>query len=113
MTRCLRAAGFFPLLHGCPNATPGKLPKTVIPVHDAIELTPDLESLALAGVEVVDIEVREPSPFAVDTALGLDPTLGTLSGLAGGGRRAARCRTPRLAAEIRAAPRKLPRSDSR
>lgn len=74
MTRCLRAAGFFPLLHGCPNATPGKLPKTVIPVHDAIELTPDLESLALAGVEVVDIEVREPSPFAVDTALGLDLT---------------------------------------
>src|SRR6266566_1431948 len=41
------------------DTTPGKLPKAVIPVHYAIELTPDLTSLALAGVEVVDIEVRE------------------------------------------------------
>jgi aminopeptidase N len=43
------------------DATPGKLPKTVVPTHYAIELTPDLESLALPGVEVVDIEVREPT----------------------------------------------------
>src|SRR5436305_10514191 len=41
------------------DATPGKLPKTVVPVHYAIELTPDLQNLSLAGVEVVDIEVRE------------------------------------------------------
>jgi aminopeptidase N len=56
------------------NATPGKLPKTVVPVHYAIELTPDLESLALAGVEVVDIEVREPTAQlvlnAIDTTFG-------------------------------------------
>jgi aminopeptidase N len=31
------------------DATPGKLPKSVIPVHYAIELSSDLESLALAG----------------------------------------------------------------
>src|ERR1700731_4009715 len=43
------------------DTNPGKLPKTVIPVHYAIELTPDLESLALPGVEVIDIEVREPT----------------------------------------------------
>ena len=43
------------------DTTPGKLPKTVIPVHYAIELTPDLGSLALPGVETVDIEVREPT----------------------------------------------------
>src|ERR1700688_3647676 len=43
------------------DAAPGKLPKAVIPVHYAIELTPDLESLALAGAETVDIEVREPT----------------------------------------------------
>src|SRR5271170_6142192 len=43
------------------DTTPGKLPKTVIPVHYAIELTPDLATLKLAGVEVVDIEVREPT----------------------------------------------------
>ena len=41
------------------DTTPGKLPKTVVPVHYAIELTPDLQSLALAGTEVVDIELRE------------------------------------------------------
>jgi aminopeptidase N len=56
------------------DATPGKLPKTVVPVHYAIELTPDLQSLALAGVEVVDIEVREPTARlvlnAIDTAFG-------------------------------------------
>jgi aminopeptidase N len=51
------------------DATPGKLPKTVVPVHYAIELTPDLESLALAGVEVVDIELREPTARLVLNAV--------------------------------------------
>ncbi|HEX7919866.1 MAG TPA: M1 family peptidase, partial [Bradyrhizobium sp.] len=41
------------------DSTPGKLPKTVIPLSYAIELTPDLISLALPGVETIDIEVRE------------------------------------------------------
>ena len=52
-------------------ATPGKLPKTVVPIHYAIELKPDAASLALPGVEIVDIEVREPTARltlnAVDT----------------------------------------------
>src|SRR5260370_888901 len=39
------------------DTTPGKLPKAVIPLHSAIELTPDLTSLKLAGAEVVDVEV--------------------------------------------------------
>jgi hypothetical protein len=43
------------------GTTPDKLPKTVIPLHHAIELTPDLESLAAAGVEVVDIEATSSS----------------------------------------------------
>ncbi len=43
------------------DTTPGKLPKAVIPLHYAIELTPDLTSLKIAGSEVVDIEVREPT----------------------------------------------------
>ena len=42
-------------------ATPGKLPKTVVPIHYAIDLRPDLEKLTLAGSEVVDIEVAEPT----------------------------------------------------
>ncbi|MBR0756757.1 M1 family metallopeptidase [Bradyrhizobium jicamae] len=43
------------------DTTPGKLPKTVIPVHYAVELTPDFSTLALPGVEIVDVEVREPT----------------------------------------------------
>ena len=53
------------------DATPGRLPKTVVPINYAIELRPDSESLALPGVVVVDIEVREPTAQltlnAVDT----------------------------------------------
>jgi aminopeptidase N len=41
-------------------ATPGTLPKTVIPVHYAIDLAPDLDKLKFAGSEVIDIEVAEP-----------------------------------------------------
>jgi aminopeptidase N len=59
------------------DATPGKLPKTVVPVHYAIELVPDLESLALAGVEIVDIEVREPTARLVLNAV--DTTLSAVS----------------------------------
>ncbi|WGS00666.1 M1 family metallopeptidase [Bradyrhizobium sp. ISRA443] len=43
------------------DSTPGRLPKVVVPVNYAIELTPDFASLALPGVETVDIEVREPT----------------------------------------------------
>jgi hypothetical protein len=51
------------------DTTPGKLPKAVIPVHYAIELTPDLTSLRLAGVEIVDVEVREPTARLVLNAV--------------------------------------------
>ena len=51
------------------DTTPGKLPKSVVPVHYAIELTPDLDSLKLAGVETVDIEVREPTARLVLNAI--------------------------------------------
>jgi hypothetical protein len=43
------------------DTTPGKLPKTVVPINYSIELRPDAESLALPGVEVIDIELREPT----------------------------------------------------
>src|SRR4051812_40633250 len=43
------------------DRTPGQLPKTVVPLNYTIELTPDLEGLALPGVETIDIEVREPT----------------------------------------------------
>jgi hypothetical protein len=51
------------------DTTPGKLPKAVIPLHYAIELTPDLTSLGLAGVEIVDVEVREPTARLVLNAV--------------------------------------------
>src|SRR6266850_1474174 len=59
------------------DSTPGKLPKAVIPLHYAIELTPDLTSLRLAGVEIVDVEVREPTARLVLNAV--EMTLGAAS----------------------------------
>ncbi|WP_426436573.1 M1 family metallopeptidase [Bradyrhizobium genosp. P] len=56
------------------DATPGKLPKSVIPVSYTIELTADFTTLALPGVETVEVEVREPvaqvTLNAVNTAFG-------------------------------------------
>jgi aminopeptidase N len=43
------------------DATPGKLPKTVVPISYSIELRPDAERLALPGVEAIDIDLREPT----------------------------------------------------
>ena len=59
------------------DTTPGKLPKAVIPLHYAIELTPDFESLGLAGVEMVDIEVREPTARLVLNAI--ETTFGSVA----------------------------------
>src|SRR5258708_27122672 len=52
------------------DTTPGKLPKNVVPVHYAIEFKPDMVSLTLSGVEVVDIEVREATARIVLNAVG-------------------------------------------
>src|SRR5262249_60352289 len=51
------------------GATPGKLPKTVAPVHYAIDLTPDLDKLTFSGSEVVDIDVMEPNSRLVLNAV--------------------------------------------
>src|SRR5262252_1102738 len=53
------------------ETTPGKLPKAVVPTHYAIELEPNLESLTLAGAEVVDIDVREPTAQLVLNAVAM------------------------------------------
>jgi len=50
-------------------ATPGKLPKTVLPNHYALDLTPDLDKLSLSGSESVDIEVMEPTEHLVLNAV--------------------------------------------
>ncbi len=59
------------------DATPGRLPKTVVPINYAIELAPDLQNLTLAGSEVVDIEVREATTRLVLNAV--DMTLDEVS----------------------------------
>jgi aminopeptidase N len=51
------------------DTSPGKLPKAVVPLHYAIELTPDLARLTLKGSEVVEIEVREPTAHLVLNAV--------------------------------------------
>jgi aminopeptidase N len=52
------------------DTTPGKLPKNVVPLHYAIELRPDMVGLTLAGVETVDIDVREATARIVLNAVG-------------------------------------------
>ena len=59
-------------------ATPGKLPKTVVPTHYAIELEPNLETLTLAGAETVDIEVREPTARVTVNAVNMTLTAATV-----------------------------------
>ena len=60
------------------DRTPGKLPKTVVPTHYAIELEPNLESLTLAGAEIVDIEVREATAQLVLNAVNMTLTSATI-----------------------------------
>ena len=59
-------------------ATPGKLPKTVVPIHYAIELEPNLENLTLAGAETVDIDVREATAQLVLNAVNMTLTSVTI-----------------------------------
>ncbi len=63
-------------------ATPGKLPKTVVPIHYEIELTPDLDKLAFAGREKVHIEVLEPTDRLVLNALELTIETASLDDIA-------------------------------
>jgi len=50
---------------------PGKLPKTVVPTHYMVSLRPDLKTLAMPGVEVVDIDVLQPTSRLVLNALNM------------------------------------------
>jgi aminopeptidase N len=66
------------------DTTPGKLPKSVVPTHYAIELEPNLESLTLAGSEVVDLDVREPTARLVLNAVGMTLTAAAIDSAAPG-----------------------------
>src|SRR5438046_2524146 len=60
--------------------TPGRLPKTVVPIHYSIDLKPDLEKSTLAGSELVDIEVREATDRVVLNALNLTVDTAAIEG---------------------------------
>ena len=64
-------------------ATPGKLPKTVLPVHYALDLQPDLDQLTLTGAELVDIEVTEPTDRLVLNVVNLTVDTAAVEGDAG------------------------------
>jgi aminopeptidase N len=49
--------------------TPGELPKTVAPIHYALDLIPDLDKLTLSGTESVEIEVTAPTEHLVLNAV--------------------------------------------
>ncbi len=72
-------------------STPGKLPKTVVPVHYALDLAPDLEKLTFAGSEVVDIEVTVPTGRLVLNAVDMTIEAATIEGEAASTTSAAAC----------------------
>ncbi|MEA2988360.1 MAG: hypothetical protein QOG83_1071 [Alphaproteobacteria bacterium] len=63
------------------TATPGKLPKTVVPIHYALDLKPDLETLALTGSETIDIEVLEATDRLVLNAVNITITSASIEGI--------------------------------
>ena len=58
--------------------TPGGLPKTVVPIHYAIDLDLNPETLKVDGFEVIDIEVREPTTRIVLNADDIKITRATI-----------------------------------
>lgn len=60
--------------------TPGKLPKTVVPLRYAVRVEPDIATAAFRGAETVTIEVRQPVRQIVLNALGLEITDAKLAG---------------------------------
>src|SRR5262245_5236948 len=71
-----RADGTFSL-----ETTPGKLPKTVVPVHYALDLRPDLVKHTLSGTAVIDVEVREPAERVVINAVDITFGAATIDGV--------------------------------
>ncbi len=52
--------------------TPGKLPKSIVPLNYAIRITPDIEKATLQGIVVIEIDVREPVRKIVLNSLNLE-----------------------------------------
>src|SRR5262245_36162185 len=63
------------------DGTPGKLPKTVVPIRYSIDLTPDVQNLTFTGSQIVEIEVRTPTDRLVLHALDLTIASASIEGL--------------------------------
>jgi aminopeptidase N len=61
-------------------ATPGKLPKDVVPRHYALTVRPDVATLTTEGEETVDLEVLKPTSVLMLNALDLDITGAAVDG---------------------------------
>ncbi len=59
-------------------ATPGKLPKQVVPQEYAIQITPDLKQFTFTGSETIQLDVRQPVRQIVLNALEIEVTSATL-----------------------------------
>ncbi|GAC1422748.1 MAG: M1 family metallopeptidase [Candidatus Velthaea sp.] len=57
------------------DATPGRLPKTVVPLDYTIALTPDVTAHTLSGTEIVKLAIRKPTNTIVFNTL--DMKIGT------------------------------------
>ena len=68
----LAALASWPALAGAPfsfDATPGRLPKEVVPLDYAIAVSPDIDAGTIAGTESVRLRVRAPSRTIVFNSL--------------------------------------------
>ena len=77
-----------------------------VPISYSIQLRPDAESLALPGVEVIDIEVREPTARLTLNAVNTIFCFGCRRRRRGARRRRARCRGRDVDLHFRAAARR-------
>ena len=57
-----------------------RLPKSVVPSHYALTITPDLANETFAGDETIEVEVKEPVDTIVLNAVALDLTNVTING---------------------------------
>jgi len=62
------------------DQTPGRLPRTAVPLHYAIALEPDLENLTFAGSELIDLDLREATSRLVLNAADMTLTAASIDG---------------------------------
>jgi aminopeptidase N len=62
------------------DATPGRLPKDVVPLEYTLRIVPDLPARTFRGVQTIRLEVRRPTSTLVMNALNLEIDSARLAG---------------------------------